>query len=73
MSAGINEEAKISYTIEMLRDLFEMVDQDRFKTLAYIISMAVIEAEDAYAKEVTKRSGKVIPLASARRQQEKCS
>ncbi len=73
MPVGINEEARISYTIEMLRELFHMVDKERFKTLAYIISMAIVEAEDAYCKEVTKRGGKPSMSASARRDQEKCS
>ncbi|PYE84184.1 hypothetical protein [Phyllobacterium leguminum] len=61
----VNTEARISYIIEMLRELFKLVDKDRFRMLAYMLSMAFIEAEDVYRNELTKRSKVENSAASA--------
>ena len=46
MTADISAEARLSYIIEMLRELFKLLDKEQFRVLAYIISMAITEAED---------------------------
>lgn len=55
MTTGLNAEPRLSYSIELLRELFKLTDKTKFRVLAYILSMAIIEAEDAYRKLMEKR------------------
>lgn len=61
MTADISTESRLSYIIEILRELFKLLDKDQFRVLAYIISMAITEAEDVFRKEVLKRDDGQVP------------
>ncbi|GGB07139.1 hypothetical protein GCM10011491_39120 [Brucella endophytica] len=51
MTPESNTEAQLSSIIGLLRVLFKLVDREKSWLLAYMLSMAIIEAEDAYGKE----------------------
>ncbi|PYE87266.1 hypothetical protein C7477_1141 [Phyllobacterium leguminum] len=36
MTAGLNAEPRLSYIIELLRELFQLTDKTKFRVLAYI-------------------------------------
>ena len=61
MTADISTESRLSYVIEILRELFKLLDKDQFRVLSYIISMAITEAEDVFRKEVLKRDDGQVP------------